>query len=200
LGVSHDAASTPGALLRHKTCGPRHGRPATGDLIAYSTGDSAIVQTNPATTTKRRWAIWNIAAQASRGRRINLMRTASRTVNRSTGVYSRVMLTRRPKSSRRPPPRSAIPTISPASESSSRLKTVRHQGPLNGQRPPFDCDDRVPDNEHEHQQAVDGIIRIAEEWPTPPPTLRSARVGWLAPGRFGRAVGRRSGAAPPAPG
>src|SRR5687768_2623943 len=34
FGVSHAPASTPGALLRHNTAGPLHGRPAIGDVIA----------------------------------------------------------------------------------------------------------------------------------------------------------------------
>src|SRR5215213_1579724 len=34
LGIIQAAASTPGALLRHSTFGPRQGWPAAGDLIA----------------------------------------------------------------------------------------------------------------------------------------------------------------------
>jgi hypothetical protein len=84
--VSQAAASTPGALLRHNTWGPRHGRPAIGDLIAYSTGESATAQTNPATTAARSSAIRNNSAHANRVRTISQIRTVNSAVNSSTGV------------------------------------------------------------------------------------------------------------------
>ena len=75
------------------------------------------------------------------------------------------MLTRRPNSSSRPPPRSAIPTIRPASDSSSRSNAIRPPHLLDRHRPPFDRDQRIPDDEHGHHEAIDGVVRIAEERP-----------------------------------
>ena len=100
FGAKNASRSTPGTLLRHQICGVIQLRWLRLEAVSDSTGDRIATQTSSPTAAVGA-CDKSGSARARRGRTANAIhvRTAIMSVNISTGVYSRVKLTRMPATS-----------------------------------------------------------------------------------------------------